>query len=706
MTFDPAPFHDFVTHERIGRTLAANVAGERYEEVIDILNAVREKLVVETANADSQGRIGAWRHALDVIGQVSDQVDASHSAVYKALVYVGLNLDTAPFMRRPEEFNADLNAIDRNSEFAVKRKELYEGIANHPFAVSLREGLGYLSREEALREVKAAWDRHDKSGFLYLVDVLSALQSHWQRADGQVGEDTFIDDMASYPGLEVVVVSVPRGTPADSTRRMAPLPPLRIVISNRDIPSGQAMPDTEAGWNARGADEAGFWLISAKGIYPSLRSYLADGLNERKESIGHGPYYFVSNDDRCIATAANVVAAAHQFLAVPSNFKVNAQARLRQQVQGVGTAAVGPVYAHRYLRGQTKPAWVDALILSESLNGKARAEESFDAARELVTHGMVQAFDNLLLFTSKDSRESVQHGYAAGMRTILNDMREMFAAEDHESGALERFERYHGFHPDVMMFPVEERNRLAFQDLSDIAVGNLTGMGMARDFIEEEGGPMADVSVMDFVKTMVDAGDLANPMRLREHFSLLGQKDLANDITAHIRNEGYFISEEMSARRLSDLRFQVLISSEGDMYLKSRTMVRFKSVNQIVEGEELVDAVLASEALAGITYPPQLVGRREEQSAKLDDFIAKRALVSKFKNELAKVPDEERPAYIDGLRWKAADIAADLDANGVADPHDAAEAVISEVAGEKKRPLYKRVMTALTGVSTLMRPRI
>ncbi len=209
MTFDPAPFHDFVTHERIGRTLAANVAGERYEEVIDILNAVREKLVVETANADSQGRIGAWRHALDVIGQVSDQVDASHSAVYKALVYVGLNLDTAPFMRRPEEFNADLNAIDRNSDFAVKRKELYEAIADYPFAVSLREGLGYLSRDEALREVKAAWDQNDKSGFLYLVDVLSALQSHRQRANGQVGEDTFIDDMASYPGLEVVVVSVP-----------------------------------------------------------------------------------------------------------------------------------------------------------------------------------------------------------------------------------------------------------------------------------------------------------------------------------------------------------------------------------------------------------------------------------------------------------------------------------------------------------------
>jgi hypothetical protein len=706
MTFDTTPFHDYVTNKRIGTALVSKVSNSRYEEVMDILNTVREKLVVETANSDGKTRISAWKQVLDVLGHVEDKLDESSCPIYRALVHVGLNLDTAPFMQRADEFAADLDALGGNSSFDMKRKELYDGIAHHTFAVSMRENLGYISREEALREVKATWDRHDKSGFLYLVDVFSSLQSQRLRVNGQYGEDTFLDDMASYPGLEVVVVAVPRGTPPDSSRRQTPLPPLRIVISNREISGGHSIPDTEDGWNARGADEAGFWLVSAKGIYPSLRSYLADGLKERRESAGHGPYYFVSSDDRCVATAASVMATVLRFLEVPTNFKANAQERLKQQVEGVKTAAVGPIYAHRYLRGQSKPEWVDALLLSRSINGNTGSEQCYDAARQLVTYGMVAAFDNLLLFAHKDSNASVQHGYVDGMRKVLDDMREMFVAGNEESGALERFERERGFHPDVLMFPAEERNRLAFQDLSDIAVGNLTGMGMTRERIEDAGGPMAGVSVIDFVKTMVDAGDLTNPMRLQQHFNLFGKKELASEITSHLKTEGFFISEEMTANRLSDLTFRLLISSDGVLFLKSRTMPRYKTVEQIIEAEELVDAVLASEALKGINYPRELEGRREEQAVKLDEFIAKRALVTKLTHEMAKVPKAERPAYIDELRWKADDIAADLDARGVANPHEAAEEAISEVAGERRKPLYKRVMTALSDVSTLMRPKM
>lgn len=639
-----------------------------------------------------------WRLILDVASSVSNALDGADRALSYALFYTALDMDYTSFLRTKEEFAEGMSTLRENSLYRQEQEHLFEALSNHQYARSMRDEFMLLSRSEALDVVKAAWESGDTKGFLYVVSALTTIQNRTQRlSDPKFTEGTFGDAIASHPGLECVIIPVHRGNAIDGGGTEAPLPPLRLIVSNKPIPVAyEDEPKEES--------STGFILASASGIYPSLKSYMIDALSQRNESIGHGPYYLTSNDDRGLATASNVIASIHRYLAVPTNFTFDAQSRLKDQMEAIRNIAVGSTYAHRYLRSEKECDWSEALNFANGLKKELELLDPRSASEALVLHGYARAIEDLfnIRLSGDDTIEEARIGYLQGLSSLTSDMVELIHAERETTAALERYESYRGFHPDVLLFPVEERARLAFQDLSDMVTAHLTGLTIQGELLDDAQPLASRIDFVRIIKAMVTAGDLTNAMRVRDSIGVKRSPMIADAINRAFQDLGYHVFPELEIKTVEGLRGGALLDSQGNIFSKPSRTPHYQSVDQITSSTDLLPALFAYHVLMGLKFTNDVAGKQAEQIASLKDFIARRSLVRELKDNMKELPEPLRPVYLDGVTLDADELAEDLAAKGVRNPQDAVKQAISEVSGNKPKAAFHRIMKALENVSELM----
>lgn len=705
---------DFVTKapsENLSSMLSALVQAEAYEDALKVLSAHKPRLPLRDSFEGQH--LLEWKTLFDHLALTWDSLDGRHRLIFGSLVYRGLAIEHMYFLSREADFQADINSFRDVSRFAREQMKAYQHLADHPFVVGLRDQLVYIDRPAALNALRGVWSAGDKGGFLFLFDTLSDLQDRAQRrTEGKLIGDRLADDVASYEGLELVVMTVPRGNEAEVRANATPLPPLRVLVSNKAMPVDYApagSTEEPSIWTKESPD---FWLLSAKGTYTSLRSFVSNALSRGGSSIAHGSYRFVSNDDRCYSTAANALACLQAFISKPSNFAVNAQARVKDQLANIKHAAVGPIYAHRYLRAQGMSPWAEALGFALGHGSRDATANPYAVTQELVRHGFGVALDNVMVtaFHSDDDSSLAKDGMVDGMLELLRDMQQLADDGLENPEALARYEIYRGFHPDVQLFPAEERARLAFEDLSNIAVSHLTGLTVSMSVLEEDDENVRELAkripLLEFAAVMLKAGDVTNFMRLHEAPALGRDKGIVRSLEHILKQEGFYLSPRLVAKELGGVELRVLINQAGDLMVRSERMLRYRTVSQIIGAKSLSDAQLALEVLSAIQTPGNVEERKAEQVADLKDFIGRRSFLVELNRQVAALPEERRAPFLTGLYWKIDELSELIAARGVREPTAAVREAIVEAGGEEKpKPRFKRVVDALSHVSALLVPK-
>jgi hypothetical protein len=284
-------------------------------------------------------------------------------------------------------------------------------------------------------------------------------------------------------------------------------------------------------------------------------------------------------------------------------------------------------------------------------------------------------------------------------------MIELIHAEGETTDALERFEGYRGFHPDVLLFPVEERARLAFQDLSDMMTAHLTGLTIQGELLDDNQPLAGRIDFPGIIKTMIVAGDFTNAMRVRDSIGIKRSPMIAEAINQRFRDLGYHVFPELEVKKVEGLKGGALLDSRGNIFSKPARTAHYQSVDQITSGTDLLPAVFAYHVLTGLKFSDDVAEKQAEQIAALKDFIAQRSLVRELKDNMKDLPEPLKPVYLDGVKLDAAELAEDLALKGVRNPQEAVKQAISEVSGNKPKAAFHRIMKALGNVSELMNPR-
>jgi hypothetical protein len=641
-----------------------------------------------------------WRIILDAARDASDKIPETEKPLLYSMLYTGLEMDYTSFIRPSEEFHSGIETIRETSQYRIEQVDMFNALRDHPFAIRMRDDFMLLDRQDALETVKSIWDTGNTPAFLYVTSALTTIQDRMQRQqDPALADERFSESMASHPDLEMVVITVLNGNGANDGFIHASLPPLRIIVSNKPLAVDYSEDSDEEATRE-------FTLVSASGTYSSLKDYMIAALSERRESIGHGPYYFTSNDDRCIATASNVIASTHKYLDTPTNFAFNAQERLKAKLQEMRSIAIGPIYAHRYLRSDKTCEWSEALNFARNIKNELKILDVRGVAETLVTHGMSSATNNLFMSRLDDNLLKEAHlGYLQGISTLHSDMVELLNGGDQITDALERFERYRGFHPDILMFPVEERNRLAFQDVSDILVAHITGTQITDEPLYDRQPLITDVDIPAITHTMIAGGDITNAMRIYENLVIMRNQEMAEGVLNKFTALGYQVMQEFKLVGPGKLAGRAVLDDNGNLYSRQTRKPSYLSVDQITSGEEIDAAKFALETLNVLKFPDQLENHKDEQISSLKDFIARKSLVKELKDGMRDVPDPLKPLFLDGVRLDAEDLADHLAMKGVRNPQDAVQQAISEASGTKPKAAFHRIMKALGNVSEIMKPK-
>lgn len=690
--------------------LVKAMLSEEYDIIAELLQAYNENIGrLNFLDRAPEKEANARQQAYDILQDVVKKLPERQHAVFYALVF-------------------------RSIPYKIERES--EALAHHSFMANMRNAILCVSRETALETVKNLWDAQDKRGFLYVIDVLTAMQNAEQRkTDPDLCEPTFIDDIASYPGLEFIIINVKNGNAIypSGYGAGARLPTLRVLVSN------VAKPTEDDDGNTKGTlmDADDFWILTARETFTDLKSYMRASLRNREESVGYGPYRFSSNDDRTYGTAANVIAGIHEFLRVPRNFEASAQDRLRTQIQSIETTALAPVYMNRFLRTQKYQGWVAALNLAKvNVKEQPMIEELIgyeDAAATLVKYGFIRALNDLDHGPIHDDIETARAaymGYVSGMHRLHEDMHELSNITDKVSGgdALDRFERERGFHADALYFPVSDRKRLAYQDLSDIVIGHLTSSIMLNVLLGEREAKsvspiwtlrdeiLQKIPVSGIMDTMIKAGDVTNFMRLADHLddlsiTLGGKKTpprYAGILNNKIEKAGYVVSDRhLRLKRFGGLPFRAVYDGEGTLFIRSGSMARYKTVEKIINEDHLPAAVLARHILDISRNMDHARAHILTQTEQLDDFIEKKRFAKDIETQLSDVPAEQRPFHLAFIREafpSALDRIAEaenLSPEELAREKRVVAEAFDQVAaqGRRKYPSFSRVIQAISNTA-------
>jgi hypothetical protein len=643
-------------------------------------------------------KVAEWTVLLDELLAASEQLDRDQRNLLHSVVC----RDIFPYH---SAFLTPLRDVDKPYPGRVGTDEQWRTLYAHPFLNDLRHNFVNLDRSNALDAIKSAWTKGDKGGFLFLVDSLTLFQNLQQRESEELnGHSRFVEDVASLSGVEVIVLTIPRGTPDSFS---ASLPPVRIIISNSGLPVDYAEKIEETDPSAWAAEQQEFWISTADQTFSSLRSFLTASLKTRSESIGHGPYYFVATNDLNVATAANMLAGIHHYLSIPSNFAANAHSRLKQQLDNVVSAVLGPVYTHRYLRAGKDAPWVTAL---NHANGLTRTETGINpmaAANELCLHGMTQGYAFLETRLRGEDDENLFHtGLSEAMETLLREMIALSGEGDVQAAALDRYEQEYGLHPDAKLFPGEERSRLAFQDLSDIVVGNLTSVTSVCAIQDKAPGIVDRVPFAAIADTMIKAGDLTNVMRLFESHSVHQNEDVLSAIRNSLSDQGHFVFETMSVKDDAKVKFRAVADKVGTIFIRNTTKPKYRNIEEIARDGDLADGKLMQLFLDNITTQPEFEGIIAEQRAAAETFVARQTVVTAIKMKISNLPEKEQSFYLDTLQAQLPSLVDKFSESGISNADIIVQDAIREVQNQSRKPLFKRVIKALSDVSGLMKPKM
>ncbi len=687
--------NEHVTAASLPDSLAVLLKREKYAAAANVLH----ERYNEFAGHPDKNPVTEWTSLLGDLQIASEKI----TPYQRMLLYCIASRDVLPFY---SSFLHPRRKPRRADPGKVGTDEEWNALYNHPFVVQFRDNFAQLDRESALALLKSAWDMGDKSGFVFALDSLTIFQNLQQRESEELkSRSSFAEDVASIPGLEVIVLTVPLGNPPGFETS---LPSVRVIISNSDLPFDYSPKTDETEPTTWAAGQDDFWITTSAGTYTSLRGFLTAALKERSESIGHGPYLFTSTDDRNVATAANLIASVHHYLSVPSNFAANAHHRLKHQLDTIAKANLGPVYTHRYLRAGNDAPWVSALNFANGLTKAEAGPNPMAAARELALHGMTLAYEYLVenRWSTEDDQELSYLGFAEAMAVLLDEMKALSGEGAEQAAALARYEQEYGLHPDATHFPVEERSKLAFQDLSDIAVGNLTCNATAIAVYDEVPTVTAKVPFTRIAEAMVRAGDITNAMRLLEFDALSKNQTLSASVRKTLTDAGYFIFETMQTKEFGKIKFRALIDKDGEVYLRNSRKPKYRSIEQIAHDGDIVDGKIMELFTRNITAEPQFEAALLEQRDKASAFVARQALVNEITTRSNQLPAGERTFYIDRLQLQLPTLIAKLQESGVDHAETIVRDAIVEVQNQNRKPLFKRVINALAEVSGLMKPKL
>jgi ABC-type phosphate transport system substrate-binding protein len=668
-----------------------------HEDYVDATNLLHARYMTFAGHFDKD-IVAEWSPLLNELQDASEGLSNDR----RNLLYSVVCQDLFPYH---SAFLAPLRDVDKPYPGRGGTDEQWRTLYAHPFLDSLRQNFVNLDRSKALDIIKTAWTRGDKGGFLFLLDSLTVFQNRQQRDSEELkGHSHFVEDVATLPGVEVIVLTIPRGTEDSFT---ASLPPVRIIISNADLPVDYTDKIEETDPSVWAAKQQDFWISTADHTFESLRTYLTTSLKNRSESIGYGPYYFATNNDLNVATAANMMASIHHYLSIPSNFAANAHSRLMQQLNNVSNAVLGPVYTHRYLRAGKDAPWVTAL---NHANGLLRSDGGINplaAANELCLYGLTQGYAFLNTRLKSDDDESLFHtGLSDAVKTLVGEMIALSSEGDQQAAALERYEKKYGLHPDTALFPVEERSRLAFKDLSDIVVGNLTSATTACAIADQEPGIVDNVPFQIIADTMLKAGDLKNVMRLLENHSIHKSETVLTAIQEPLNALGYFVFETMSVKDDAEVKFRAVADKDGTIFIRNSKKPKYRSIEEIARDGDLVDGKLMQMFLGSITTQPEFEDAIAEQQAAVETFVARQTIVTEIEMRTSRLPKEDQSYYLGTLQAQLPVMAAKLSESGIANADTIVQDAIREVQNQNRKPLFKRVIQALSDVSGLMKPKV
>lgn len=687
--------------------------------VVDLLAAYQSRLTIASVG-DPQKSIEEHKVAFDNMKAVLDQSEGVDRYVFLALCDQGLSLHYRDYTYSEADYHKHFSRKETSqSEHDAKDREVRQALYGHPFIEAYRDGLRYLPRSQALNILTELWQSPVRQkDFLHLYDAFSRFQSSQQREiDPQFTESTFQDDIAAHEGIGLIVLNIAR----QSNRGLggADVPNLRVLVSNKSIPYME-LDIGNADEVSTGTD---FWILTAKKTYTDLPSYLRDSLAEMPESRGYGPYRMTTNDDRGYATAASLVAGMQNYLRVPNNFAIDAQTRLRREIEKIKNKAFGNVYAHRFLRAQKWSRWAAAMTLANYGRGALDSISYREAERELVIHGFSHAADflNLVGRTDADGAE-VYEGFKEGITVLHSHMRDLFGGGNNTTPSLDWYEQEFGFNPDIRLFSVDEQKKLAYRNLSDIMLANLCGQMMNEVYLEKtrrrEGNDiLSQIQVNDITAMYVKAGDVTGFMRLLSHLrSFDSEKTRFHDPLANlIKKGGYYTIEDHTIRPLGGLKFASVIDTrDGTFWIKTENMIHFKTPEQIVADRVFTDAIAATVVLDSLKYPDAYTGYQASRLDTLRDFIAEIAAARELVKCLDKegIPAEAREPFLSftktllphmTLDWIAEEDRGQTTQESFEAAKPLVERAINLVGGFNPKPTFERAVRATRNVASLFK---
>lgn len=712
-----------------GEALARLVANRKY-------NAARQFLGGHDSNNVVKNLRTTPEQEADLLKQTYDQFQSAYELLTNdddRNILLSIIMDHAHLDTSANTFSA----ADYEKEFANRsfNKEenriLFETLSDHPLSATIRDQVRYLPRREALDHAAEIWTTGNFSGFLSYYTTIRKFQIQAQRrVDPDFGDPTFDDDVAIHPGLELVILRAFRANPNKfGGDGASPNPVIAISNSEKSLDPG----DDREGWSE--PDKPSFLLLTADAPFDSLSSYLSASLSRRHESRGHGPYNMKVSGDCNLGTAAYIISRLAEYSRTPQNFERPAQMRVEEQLAAARGKVYHEVYAQRFLRQGGRPDWAVAARLALRSDKTPREEREislYDGVKTLTELGFcgdVEQYSDQVPFSPPEDSREILDGFVDGMKSLHEDMKALHMPTGvvQANPALSRYETTHGFHPDVEVLSIPEKKALAFQDLSDIAVGHLTGGFMLDFFYEkhlsemdrEESKPAIDavseVPMREIAKLLLEAGDVTNFMRLYEQqqmFSKDGGRQNNPDmhpfgtfLERHARNAGYNMLPEICIKKFQNVSARVVISPAGDILVRSDRMVHFKNPDRIVSDNRLGDAMMSLFVIDNLTYGDEFKPRVDEQRSTLANFISRKFLETGIRQTLVGMDPVERHMFQSFGKSTLPELARKMDEAGLF--HEAtsdsfeslAEEVFEEITAKPTTPRFGRVVKAVERVT-------
>lgn len=693
------------------------------------------KILKQDTSLISQGA------AFDLLWQACQQLSTGDRALLFTLCSRSFGLDLEVCTYGDEDFEKNCS---NNIELKNREAEQRNKFVKHPFIEAFRNEFRYVDDVVVLDQLAKFWNEQNNTAFLYFLEAQFPMRISLKSLKQDSGEDDFITKLAEYEKLNLVVRFLDRGTSTPySDNEYTPY--AAVVISN--IPQVEptlSQEPAQSGW-VRADNSPSFSILTASGHFTSLERYMRASLKQRDESIAFGPYHFHSHSDTTYATAANVMATLHNFVRVPSNTLIHAQDRVRTEIESLESKALGPIYANRFLR--TKSLSSLMMAINVALNPRSTTYKNTVGYKEttklLLIHGLMSHALYLGgLPTIKNEAgtyvvdtigiKEVHEGFREGVFWLKDQMEQLLDGSDRETEALSTYERERGFHPDVMLMPVQDRKRLAFKDMSDLMLAALTNHVMFEavyypmaspenaekysTFSPEAKEILSTIPIRDIFSLFVKAGDVTNFMRLKTYIesqfssTQKNEEPMLRDFNRQINRAGYNFLKKFTIKDLNKLPVDTIVHDSGKLFLRVKNSPQYKTVEQIVENASMTEAVAAMIFLHSVTFPEGAQEEKNRQSALVQEFILEKLSLFEVKSMIdeLQIPKEDQPVWVEMMKGyiKHAISLDDKNAgNTPAQVGDNKEILIrafdEAVSGPKPKPAFWRPVAALQKVAHL-----